>query len=136
MSGTAIIRALLAAHPPVRDLIPDERRIVAGILPQGSAVPALSVHTVDADELPTLARNLSVKTIRERVQVTALAVDYVVMKRLLKAAALGPGVHTGVVLGIRVKSILPAGVGPEIPPGDDRINEQSRDFMVTYTEAN
>lgn len=136
MSGTAIIRALLAAHAPVRAIVPDEARIVAGVLPQGSPVPALSVHTIDEEELPTLARNLSVKTIRERVQVTALAVEYTVMKRLLKAAALGPGVYTGVVLGIRVKSILPVGVGPEIPPGDDRINEQSRDFMVTYVEAN
>lgn len=136
MSGVAIIRALLAAHAPVRDIIVTERSIVAGVLPQGSTVPALSVHTIDSDEVATLARNLSVKTIRERVQVTALAGDYVLMKRLLKAAALGPGVHTGTVLGIRVKSILPAGVGPEIPPGDDRIYEQSRDFMVTFVEAN
>lgn len=136
MSGAAIVRALLAAHQPVRDLIPDGARIVAGILPQGSQVPALSAHTIDEDEIPTMARNLSVRTVRERVQVTALAHDYITMKRLLKAAALGPGVHTGVVAGIRVKSVLPAGVGPEIPPGEDGIREQSRDFMVTYVEAN
>lgn len=136
MSGAAIVRALLAARQAVLDLVPNEDRIVAGVLPLGSALPALSVHTISEEEVPTLARNLSVKMIRERVQVTALAADYTVMKRLLKAAALGPGVHTGVVLGIRVKSILPAGVGPEIPPGGDTIYEQSRDFVVTFVEAN
>jgi hypothetical protein len=35
-----------------------------------------------------------------------------------------------------VRSVLPAGGGPEIPPGDDKIYEQSRDFVVTFTEAN
>lgn len=136
MSGVAIIRALLAAHAPVRAIVADERNIVAGILPMNSPMPALSAHTVDQNEIETLARNLKVKTIRERVQVTALASDYTVMKRLLKAAALGSGVYNGTVLGIRVKSVLPAGVGPEIPPGEDRIYEQSRDFMVTFVEAN
>lgn len=136
MSGVAILRALLAARPEVRAIITDDESIRSGVLPQGSTVPALSVHTIDENEVETLARNLSVKTIRERVQVTALATKWTVMKRLLKAAALGPGVHTGTVLGIRVKSILPAGVGPEIPPGDDGIYEQSRDFIVTFVEAN
>lgn len=136
MSGAAIVRALLAEYQPVRDIVADDRSIVAGALPQRTSLPGLSVRTVDQNEIPTLARRRPVKTIRERVQVTALALDYVAMKKLLKAAALGRGVHTGVIMGIRVQSILPAGVGPEIPVGDDRIYEQSRDFMVTFVEAN
>lgn len=136
MSGAAILRELLAQHPPVLLYVPDARSVRAGILPQGSPVPALTSHTISEEEIPTLARLGKNKTLRERVQVTALARDYSSMKRLLKAAALGPGVYTGAVLGYRVKSILPAGVGPEIPPGDDGIYEQSRDFVVTYVEAN
>lgn len=136
MSGAAILRELLAQHQPVLLYVPDARSVRAGILPQGSPVPALTAHTIREEEIPTLARLGKNKTLRERVQVTALARDYSSMKRLLKAAALGPGVYTGTVLGYRVKSILPAGVGPEIPPGDDGIYEQSRDFVVTYVEAN
>lgn len=138
MSGVAILRALLLANTNVTAVTP---RVVAGILPQGTVLPAIGVSEVSSNEERTVARNLPVKMIRERVQVTVLtqglpAVAYFQMKKLLKAAALGPGVHTGVVLGFRVCSILPEGVGPEIPPADDGIYEQSRDFMVTFLEAN
>jgi hypothetical protein len=136
MSGAAIVRALLAQHQPVADQVPGSR-IVAGTLPQSTgSLPAISVRQVDENEEPTLARNRPSKMIRERVQVTVLASDYTQMKRILKAAALGAGVHTGEVVGFRVRAVLPAGVGPEIPPGDDGIYEQSRDFMVTFIEAN
>lgn len=133
MSGVAILRALLLANTSVTAIT---ARVVAGVLPQGVTLPAIGVSEVSSNEERTVARNLPVKMIRERVQVTALAKDYATMKKLIKAAALGPGVHTGVVLGFRVNSILPEGVGPEIPPADDGIYEQSRDFMVTFLEAN
>lgn len=133
MSGVAIVRALLAADATVMAITP---RVVAGVLPQGVALPALSVSEISSNEFTTTARNLPTKLIRERVQVTALAKDYAAMKNLLKAAALGRGTHTGTVLGFLVRSILPEGVGPEIPPADDGIYEQSRDFMVTFIEAN
>ena len=136
MSGAAILRELLVQHAPLRDHVPDARNIRAGILPQGSAIPAVTAHTIDSNEIATLARRGRNKTIRERVQVTALARDYAAMKRMLKAAGLGRGVYTGTVLGYRVQSVLPAGEGPEIPPGDDGIYEQSRDFVVTFSEAN
>lgn len=135
MSGVAILRALLAAHTPVANLVSAER-VVAGILPQGATLPALSVHSVSENEEGTMARNMPNKMVRERVQVTALARDYTLMKRLIKAADLGAGVKTGFVLGFSVRSILPEGVGPEIPPGDSGIYEQSRDFMVTFLEPN
>lgn len=135
MSGVAILRQLLAQHAPVLDLVPAQR-VVAGMLPQGAALPALSIHEVGSNEEPTVARRMPVKMLRERVQVTALAKDWTQMQRLLKAADLGAGVKTGTVLGFRVNSILPAGTNPEIPPGADQIYEQSRDFVVTFLEAN
>lgn len=135
MSGVAIVRELLANNSHVVS-ITSAARVVAGILPQGAYLPALSVHQVGETEEPTLARNMPNKMIRERVQVTALAKDWAVMKRLLKAADLGPGVKTGFVKGFKVCSILPEGVGPEIPPGDSEIYEQSRDFVVTFLEPN
>lgn len=136
MSGVAILRELLSKHAPVTQIVTAPRNIVAGILPQNTTVPALSVHQISGYEFQTVARLSNRKQIRERVQVTALARDYPTMKKLLKATALGKGVKTGIVLGFQVLSILPDYEGPEIPPGDDGIYEQSRDFMVTFVEAN
>lgn len=133
MSGVAIMFALLSDDSSLASITP---RVRAGILPQGIVLPAVGISSVGEGEESTMARNLPVKMIRERVQVTALAKDYPTMRRLVKAAALGPGVHTGVVAGFKVCSILPLGTNPEIPPADDGIYEQSRDFMVTFLEAN
>jgi len=136
MSGVAIVRAMLAAHAPLLALSPGIV-VYAGVVPQGKALPAISVTSVSETEQITTARGLATKMTRERVQVTVLVKDnYPLLKNLLKAASLGAGVHTGVVLGYRVRSVLTWGVGPEIPPGDDKIYEQSRDFMVTFIEAN
>jgi hypothetical protein len=135
MSGVAIVRALLASTPAVTALVPASR-IIAGFADQALVRPLITVTQVSANEVPTVGRRLSVKMIRERVQVTVLADKYLDLKKIMKAAALGAGVHTGVVVGIVVKSVLPENVGPEIPPGDDKIFEQSRDFMVTFVEAN
>lgn len=135
MSGVAILRELLAARSDVLALVP-AARVVAGMLKQGSLLPALTLRQVDDNEEPTMARNTAKRMMRERVQVTVLANEWAAMKRLLKAAEPGSGVHTGVVLGFKVCSILPAGTGPEIPVGDDGIFEQSRDFVVTFLEPN
>jgi|ERR1044072_3836003 hypothetical protein len=141
MSGTAIVRELLANTSAVTALVP-AARIRAGIVPQGIALPAIGVHTISESEEGTIARGYAQKMIYERVQVTVYAKQddtgsgYALMKRIMKAVALGAGVHTGVVLGFRVRSVMPWGVGPEIPPDDNKIYEQSRDFMVTFVEAN
>lgn len=135
MSGVAIIRELLATWAPLTTLVP-AARIVAGQVPQGAVLPAVGVSEISVRELPTIARGTQGKTSVARIQVTALAKDYPGMKAALKAAALGPGVHTGTVKGYSVKAALPDGVGPEIPPADDGIFEQSRDFLVTFSEPN
>lgn len=133
MSGVAIMLALLSQNEALTTLTP---RVRAGILPQGTVLPAVGISSVGDSEESTIARNMPVKMIRERVQVTAQAKDYPTLKRMIKAAALGSGVHTGAVAGFKVCSVLPLGTNPEIPPADDGIYEQSRDFMVTFLEAN
>ena len=135
MSGVAIIRQLLAIYTPVTNLVP-AARIICGQVPQGTALPAIGVSEISVTEIPTIARRTAGKTSRARVQVTVLAKSYPEMKNILKACALGPGVHTGDVLTYSVKAITQEGIGPEIPPGDDGILEQSRDFMVTFSEPN
>jgi len=138
MSAVAIVRALLIADPAVTLLVPADR-IYAGAVAQFSVLPAISVTRIYGDEISTIARRQPGKTMRTRVQVTVLAKDpkgYEVSEKILKAAALGAGVHTGTVLSYHVKSILQQGEGPDLPVGDDKIHEKSRDFMVTFSEPN
>lgn len=135
MSGVAIIRELLATWTPLTALVP-AARVYAGQAPQGAVMPAVSVSEVGVRERPTVARRTQGKTSTARVQVTVLTKDYPSMKAAIKAAALGPGVHTGTVKGYSVKSVEQDGIGPEIPPAEDGIFEQSRDFLVTFSEPN
>lgn len=136
MSAVAIVRALLAAHAPLLALVP-AAKVFAGAAPQGTEPPLVSVTRIYGDEISTIARRQAGKTMRTRVQVTVLSKDpggYAAGEKILKAAALGAGVHTGTVLSYSVKSILPMGEGPDLPVGDDKIHEKSRDFMVTFSE--
>lgn len=138
MSAVAIVRALLAANPVVTALVPAER-IYVGPATQFTVLPVISVTRIYGDEISTIARRQPGKTMRTRVQVTVLAKDpggYAASEKILKAAALGAGVHTGMVLSYHVKSILQQGEGPDLPVGDDKIHEKSRDFMVTFSEPN
>jgi len=138
MSAVAIVRALLAADANVTALVPPAR-IYAGPATQFSVLPVISVTRVYGDEISTIARRQAGKTMRVHVQVTVLTKDpdgYPAGEKILKAVDLGRGVHTGTVLSYHVKSILQQGEGPDLPVGDDKIHEKSRDFMVTFSEPN
>lgn len=146
MSGVAIVRNLLVNWAPLTELVPAPK-VFAGHVPQGTVLPAVSVTEVYTREIRATTRNATTKTSRARVQVTVLtsgnvsaSVGYKQLKDILKAAALGPGVHTHIFQGTgfayNVKAVEPDGIGPEIPPADDKIYEQSRDFMVTFAEPN
>lgn len=146
MSGVAIVRNLLANYAPLLALLPKEK-IFAGHIPQGTALPAIGVSEVYTREIRATTRNATTKTSRARIQVTVLTsgstntvAGYAQLKNIIKAAGLGPGVHThlyqGAGFAYNVKAVEPDGIGPEIPPADDKIYEQSRDFIVTFAEPN
>lgn len=137
MSGPLIIRAMLRAHAPLTAKIP-AARIEVGGLPQGAVLPAISITEISAYTVQdTTRRRTATEAIRSRVQVTVYTKDdYATLKQVLLLAKMGPGVHAGQIGPWFVNSVTPAGVGPEIPRSDDLIYEQSRDFMVTFAEAN
>lgn len=135
MSAVVIMRELLIARSQVATKVP-AARVFIGATPQGVLLPAVAVSDVGGNEIRTIARNGPTSTVRNRVQVTVYARTYEDQERLLLACKLGAGVHTGTVRGYKVKAVEPMGTNPAIPPGDDKIYERSRDFMVTFTEAN
>jgi hypothetical protein len=138
MSATVIMRALLGARSQVTSIVPRER-IFIGNVPQGTPLPAVSLRDVGGGEIETVARRRPNSTIQARVQVTVYAGTYEKQEELLLACKLGDGVHTGIVNGYHCNSVLPRGVGPALASGDitsGKIYERSRDFMVTFKEAN
>lgn len=136
MSGAAIVRALLAGSAPVLALVP-AARIITGQIPQGTVLPAIGVTPVGGfEKAQSTARNLPQKMTEERIQVTVWAKNYMDVEKVLKAASIGPGVHTGTVVGFKVRAVLPSTTGPYIGPQGDEIHERSRDFVVTFMEAN
>jgi hypothetical protein len=135
MSGVAITRTLLANHAPLLALIP-ANRIFSGQIPQGSVLPAVGVRSISGREHQTTAMNLPTKLVMERIQVTVYGKNFVEMERAFKACSLGRGVYTGTVANFQVRSVLPDYTSPYIGPDGDEIHEQSRDFMVTFIEAN
>lgn len=138
MSATMIVRALLRARPQLIEMVP-AARIVIGDVTQGTPLPAVSVRDVGSNEIETVARRRPNSTIQARVQVTVYASTYEKQEAILLACKLGEGVHTGIVNGYHCNSVLPRGVGPALESGDitsGKIYERSRDFMVTFKEAN
>lgn len=133
MSAVKVMRALLHAYPAVVALVPLER-VVAGTVPQESELPAIGIKEIGRNEFATVARTEKRVLVRSRVQVTVYAKSYPEQKAVLRAANLGPGVHTGVVAGVTVRSVVRGEVGPDLSEEDAGIFEQSRDFMVSYIE--
>ncbi len=135
MSATVIMRELLIARSSVTSVVP-AARIFVGAVPQTATLPAILITDIGGNEIPTVARQRAFTTIRARVQVTVYARSYDAQESLLLACKLGPGVHTGEVGGYHVNAVQPQGTNPAMPPGDDKIFERSRDFIITFKEAN
>lgn len=135
MSSVDVVRALLMAHAPVRALV-DAKNIVLGTVPQRAELPAVGIREISRVEMGAVSMSQAAVLVRARVQVTVLAKTYDSQKVLLQAVKLGPGAHTGEIVGIAVRSVMREQVGPDLSDDDASIFQQSRDFLVTYVEQN
>jgi Protein of unknown function (DUF3168) len=135
MSGVKIIRTLLAADLPLLSLVP-ATRIMAGVLPQATALPAVSVTEVSTVELPHIDAQSPTTLVDARIQVTVMAADYPAQKALLDAVRKAVNYQRGVVGGIVVTSVRRGSNGPDFVDADAGFYMQSVDFHVIYHEAN
>lgn len=133
MSGVKAIVSLLTGNAALTAVVP-AARIMAGVLPQGTALPHCSVMRVSATDLniPTPATK---RQVRELVQVTVLAATYPQQQQVLalvkKAAAdqLYPTVS-----GISGVTVHTAGAGPDFMDETASIYIGTQDFTVIYNE--
>lgn len=134
MNGVMILRTLLLSHAPVSAIVGSQ--VAAGVLRQGSTLPAVGIREISRVEEPTVSNGEAKVLVRARIQVTAFAKSYPDQKALLQAIKLGAGTYTGTIAGVSVLSVTRDSVGPDLSDEAAEIYEQSRDFKVAYLEAN
>lgn len=135
MSAVKAIRALLIASAPVIAICP-ATKIVAGIVPQATAMPALSILHVGTADISRIDAQAEFALVTSRVQVTVMAGDYPGVKALLMAVRKACNYQRGTLAGVSVVSIVRDTVGPDFTNDDASIYYQTIDFKITYHEQN
>lgn len=133
MRAEKVITALLNAASGVTALVSD--RIYPPPLPQGVALPAVSVEHISTVDLPTIDANAGYNLVQTRIEVTAIAKDYPTQKALLEQVRTAITFQRGTIAGVQVVSILRGSVGPDIRDDDMQLFTQSIDFLVTLRES-
>lgn len=133
MNGIVAIRQLLAANGALTALVPSAR-IAAGVLPQGTTLPALSVTQVSS-----LDRNIpspgAKRRVTDRVQVTVLASSYPEQRQILGAVKKAASDKMPTVTGITDVVVHTDSAGPDFMDEKATIYMGSQDFRVTYNEV-
>lgn len=132
MSGVAVLRYLLANNAPLIAVVP-AARIIAGVIPQGTTLPAIGISQISGVENLTVAMAEGGIFRTDRVQVTVHASSYSSKKSILALVRTACAHQSGTVNGVKLDSILPDGEGPDLDDEAAVIYEQSRDFMVRWS---
>ena len=131
MSGVAVVRFLLANNAALIASVP-AAKIMAGVVPLNTVLPAVSVMEVSGVPRNTVARNEPKQFIAERVQVSVLAKDYPTQKSLLALVRAALPLSRGTVNSFAVDSILPDVEGPDFYDDGTVIYMGSQDFIVKF----
>jgi hypothetical protein len=133
MSGVVAIRQVLIADADLTALVPAQR-IGAGVLPQNTALPAISLQSVGKND-HNIPNPGTYRHVIERVQATVLARDYDSQLALLNAVRKAGADRMPVVAGLMHVTIHTDYAGPDFMNEDASIYMGSQDFRVTYSEA-
>jgi len=126
----AVIRALLVADAAVTAKVPAVR-IMAGLLPQGVALPALAIEEISSVPQPTIDAQ-AYAIMRTRVQVTVSAGSYPEQKTVAALARAACEYRRGAIADQQVASIVLESTGPDLRDGDAQIFQQPLDFIVIH----
>lgn len=133
MDGVAVIRALLVAETSVVG-VTTAQRIVAGSLPLGTTLPAISVTRVSQTESRMVKRSTT-QHVDERVQVTVLAANYPALRDLLRKVRKIQQGALGERSGLSDVTVHVDGAGPDFMDTEANIHMGSQDFLVGYSET-
>lgn len=130
MSGVAIARYKLANSANLTAVVP-AARIQAGVLPQGTAIPNISVTEVTGVERVSLAGTGGLTT--DRVQITVDATTYPQVRQILALCRAALPYTRGTVNGIACDSILPDVKGPDGFDDLLKTHFKSQDYIVKWS---
>lgn len=130
MSGVAIIRYKLANSANLTAVVP-ATRIQAGVLPQNTAIPNISVTEVSGVEGLQLSKASGLCT--DRVQVTVDATTYLQVRQILALCRAALPYTRGTVNGIACDSILPDIKGPDGFDDLLKTHFKSQDYIVKWS---
>lgn len=132
MSAVKVIRYLLANNSPLNVVVPADK-IMAGKLPQGIVLPAISImHIVTTRRRQV--RPTTTEFCTSRIQVTVNAPNYPDMSAVLLLIRAALPNTKGLVAGVKLDCILPDSDGPDF--GEDEIGSclRSKDYIVMFNE--
>lgn len=132
MSAVKVIRNLLANHSSLTAVVP-ATRIMAGVLPQSTALPAIGITHISTTRRHTVAGG-SNEYCSSRVQVTVMAANYPSKQSILELIRASLPRSRGLVNGVNVDSIILEMEGPDFSDSEVKIFMQSNDFIVNFTE--
>lgn len=132
MSDVKVVRYLLANNAPLVAVV-STARIQAGLVPQGTALPAIAVthvSTVRRQHIAAAAKEYCIA----RVQVTVMAADYPTVKSVLALVRSALPRTRGTVNGVALVSLVKDMDGPDFRDDEAGIFMQSVDYIVTFNE--
>ncbi len=133
MNGVATIRQLLTQDGELLALVP-ATRIMAGVLPLGTALPAIGISQVSSIDRNIVAPGAG-RHVVDRVQVTVLAADYPELRAVLAAAKAAAADMQPTVAGITAVTVHSDGAGPDFMDEGTSLHAGTQDFRVEYNET-
>ncbi|MBK6297493.1 MAG: DUF3168 domain-containing protein [Sphingomonadales bacterium] len=133
MNGVIAVRSLLVADTGLTALVP-VARIVAGMLPQGTDLPAISLMSVSSVDRNVPAPGAK-RRVTERVQVTVLARAYPEAKAILAAVRKAAADQMPAIDGLTDVTVHTDSAGPDFLDEETGIHMQTQDFRVSFNEA-
>lgn len=133
MNGVIAVRSLLVADTGVTSLVP-VARIAAGMLPQGTDLPAISLMSVSSVDRNVPAPGAK-RRVTERVQVTVLARTYPEVKAIIAAARQAAADRMPTIDGLFDVTVHTDSAGPDFLDEETGIHMQTQDFRVSFNEA-
>ena len=133
MNGVVTVRLVLVGDTGVTALVPPAR-IAAGMLPQGTDLPAISLMSVSSVD-----RNIPApgpkRRVTERVQVTVLARTYPEAKTLIAAIRAAAADQMPTIDGLFEVTVHTDSAGPDFLDEETGIHMQTQDLRVSFNEA-
>jgi len=133
MNGVIAVRSLLVADTGLTSLVP-VARIAAGMLPQGTDLPAISLMSVSGVD-----RNIPApgpkRRVTERVQVAVLARTYPEVKAIIAAVRNAAADQMPAIDGLTDVTVHTDSAGPDFLDEETGIHMQTHDFRVSFNEA-